>query len=376
MKQELQLELTNRPEFGFDRRRSVSVSIGVHALLFMFIFLNPEFLKSTPLRIIRIAGQAYDNDRFEQYDLILAPENIAPAEDPPQIAEIEPVPEIEAPPELEAAPPPPPPPPEEPVEEPDVPLPPPPIIGPDDVIAEGARPDAASEAELTPPSPDRPDNLVIAETDPDAGEPGEPAETGELDGDGDEEAVEAAEAEEAAESEEADAPDGEDLTELAENTNPNALLLPDLRERAESIVEENLAQERRVAADGRRPGIRQGVPEIPDFTTEEPTILSDTRGYDFGPYMNQVVNRVRVNWYSLIPEAARLRQTRGRVVLIFTITMSGDVTDLKIVADSGTLSLDRAGTAAITASNPFPRLPDDFADDHIVLQFTFLYNMN
>jgi TonB family protein len=91
--------------------------------------------------------------------------------------------------------------------------------------------------------------------------------------------------------------------------------------------------------------------------------------------MNQVVNRVRVNWYSLIPQAARLRQVRGRVVLIFTITATGDVTDLRVVSDSGTVSLDRAATAAITASNPFPRLPPDYDDDHIVLQFTFLYNM-
>ena len=27
------------------------------------------------------------------------------------------------------------------------------------------------------------------------------------------------------------------------------------------------------------------------------TILSDTRGFDFGPYINQVVNRIRANWY-------------------------------------------------------------------------------
>ncbi len=367
MKHELQFQLTNKPEFGFDRRRSVSLSIGVHALLFLFVFFNPEFLRSTPLRIIRIAGQEFDRDRFEQYDLILAPEDIVAPEEPPQVAELEPVPEIEAPSVLEAAPPPPPPPPEESEEQPEVPIPPPPIIGPDDVITEGARPDAVPEAELTPPAPDRPDNLVIAETDPDAGETAEEGEFGDLE-------IEEALAE--AEAGEPDIASGEDLTELTENTNPNALLLPNLRERAESIVEENLAEERRVAADGRRPRAQQGVPEIPDFTTEDPTILSDTRGYDFGPYMNQVVNRVRVNWYSLIPEAARLRQNRGRVVLIFTITENGDVTDLRLVADSGTLSLDRAATAAITASNPFPRLPDDFDDNQIVLQFTFLYNMS
>jgi len=34
--------------------------------------------------------------------------------------------------------------------------------------------------------------------------------------------------------------------------------------------------------------------------------------------MNQVVNRVRVNWYSLIPEIARLGK-KGRVVILFTI---------------------------------------------------------
>ena len=375
MKEELNLELRHKPEFGFSRHRSVSVSIGVHFFLFLFVFFNPEFLKSTPLRIIRIAGQAYDRDRFEQYDLILAPDAILPPEEPPQIAdvdpvpEVEPIPEIEQPPTVEAAPPPPPPPPppEESEEAPEVPIPPPPIIGPDDLVAEGARPDAVPEAEIASPTPEGPNNLVIAETDPDAGETGEPGELGDLE-------AEAPVAE--AQAEEPDGTSGEDLTELTENTNPNALLLPDLRERAESIVEENLAEERRIATDGRRPGTRQGVPEISDFTTEDPTILSDTRGYDFGPYMNQVVNRVRVNWYSLIPEAARLRQSRGRVVLIFTITQIGDVTDLRIVADSGTLPLDRAATAAITASNPFPRLPDDFEDDHIVLQFTFLYNMN
>ena len=370
MKQELQLELKNKPEFGLQRQRSLSMSIGLHALLFLFLFFNPEFLRSTPTRIIRIAGQEYDTNRFEQFDLILPPEAIVPIPEPPQIAEAEPGPAIELPPNVEAAPPPPPPPPPE-AEEEDVPLPPPPIIGPDDVIAEGARPDAVPEAEVEPPGPEGSEDLAIVEIGPDEGETGELGE--EL---GDPDAGEELAALEAEEAQEAVPGSDEDLTELAENTNPNALLLPDLRERAESIVEENLAEDRRAIIDGRRPGIRQGVPQIPDFTTEEPTILSDTRGYDFGPYMNQVVNRVRVNWYSLIPEAARLRQSRGRVVLIFTITKPGDVTDLQLVAESGTLSLDRAATAAITASNPFPRIPEDYDDDRLVLQFTFLYNMN
>ena len=90
--------------------------------------------------------------------------------------------------------------------------------------------------------------------------------------------------------------------------------------------------------------------------------------------MNQVVNRVRVNWYSLIPEIARLGK-RGRVVIIFTITEAGSVAEVRLVANSGTDPLDRAALGAITASNPFQRLPSNFDGDHLVLQFTFLYNM-
>ncbi len=37
------------------------------------------------------------------------------------------------------------------------------------------------------------------------------------------------------------------------------------------------------------------IQENPDFSTEEPTILSPTYGYDFGPYLNQVITRIRSN---------------------------------------------------------------------------------
>jgi TonB family protein len=82
-----------------------------------------------------------------------------------------------------------------------------------------------------------------------------------------------------------------------------------------------------------------------------------------------------VNWYSLIPEAARLRQVRGRVVIIFTITKNGNVEGQRIVANSEYQSLDNAAIGSIMASNPFPRIPDDFEGNSLVLQFTFLYNM-
>src|SRR5262249_46093540 len=123
--------------------------------------------------------------------------------------------------------------------------------------------------------------------------------------------------------------------QIAQNTNPNALRSPSLMDSVGRIVDQDIEQNRRRAAtQGPRTGLRDDQEE-PNFSNEEPTSLSDTRGYDFSPYMNQVVNRVRVNWYSLIPEAARLGK-KGRVVIVFTIRQDGNIQNAHVVANSGT----------------------------------------
>ena len=104
------------------------------------------------------------------------------------------------------------------------------------------------------------------------------------------------------------------------------------------------------------------------------TILSDTHGYDFGPYLNQVVTRVRASWYTLIPEAARLG-AKGRVVVVFDIDRDGKVSDLRVVTGSGFEPLDQASRGAVATSNPFAKLPTDFSGDLLTLQFSFSYNV-
>jgi TonB family protein len=112
----------------------------------------------------------------------------------------------------------------------------------------------------------------------------------------------------------------------------------------------------------------------PNFSTQGPLILSDTRGVDFGPYLARVVFSVRRNWYSMIPVAARLGQ-KGRVGIVFEILKDGSVPELRLVASSGSDSLDRAAVGAIQGANPFPPLPEEFTGNHLVLQFIFLYNL-
>jgi TonB family protein len=112
----------------------------------------------------------------------------------------------------------------------------------------------------------------------------------------------------------------------------------------------------------------------PNFSTSGPIILSDTRGVNFGPYLARVVYIVRRNWYSVIPESARLGK-KGRVALVFEIVKDGSVPQLRLLASSGSQALDQAALASIRASNPFPPLPQQFTGQHLVLEFIYFYNM-
>jgi TonB family protein len=347
----MQLELQKSPIVDAPRRRALGLSLVLHLFLLAFFLVNPDFLSTTPRRVVVVTGEDYDLDRFEVVELYLPPDPEVAL--PPQIAEALLPPEAEPPRAREEA--------AEEAAPPELPpVPPPPVIGPDDLIAEGARPDAPSD----PPDPAEAAETagIGARAGPDSGEsPGS-------DGEGGREAPDLG-------SPPVLAPPGQEPAPpvaVARNTDPNALIVPNLRRQAEAIIEELLAQG---ALSGANAGRDDGLPGTPNLTTEQPTILSDTRGYDFGPYMNQVINRVRRNWYALIPEAARIGSQRGRVVIVFTITESGRVEGLRAVLDSGAVALDRAAAAAIQASNPFPVLPDDFDGDRLVLQFTFLYNM-
>jgi TonB family protein len=112
----------------------------------------------------------------------------------------------------------------------------------------------------------------------------------------------------------------------------------------------------------------------PNFSTEAPTILSDTRGVDFGPYLARIVFIVKRNWISILPESARLGE-KGRVGVVFEILKDGSMPQERMVASSGSDPLDRAAFNAIHASVPFPPLPQEFTGEHLVLQFIFLYNI-
>jgi TonB family protein len=104
-------------------------------------------------------------------------------------------------------------------------------------------------------------------------------------------------------------------------------------------------------------------------------ILSDTMGVDFGPYLARVVHDVRENWYRLIPESAQAPiMKKGKVAIEFAITKDGTVAGMTLTGPSGDVALDRAAWGGITASNPFPPLPQEFRGQYLALRFRFYYN--
>jgi TonB family protein len=103
-------------------------------------------------------------------------------------------------------------------------------------------------------------------------------------------------------------------------------------------------------------------------------LQTDPEGADFRPYLKRILAIVRRNWFSVLPDSARMGVLRGRTVVQFVVNRDGSVPKLVIADPSGLQPLDRAAVAGLSMSNPLPPLPDEFKGGFIRLQFSFNYN--
>jgi TonB family protein len=109
---------------------------------------------------------------------------------------------------------------------------------------------------------------------------------------------------------------------------------------------------------------------------DQAEILTDTMGVDFGPYLTQIVQIVKQNWYILMPPSVYppiLKQ--GKLAIEFVILKDGKTTGMAIRTSSGDVALDRAAWGSITASTPFPPLPKEFPGQLLGLRFYYFYNL-
>ena len=118
-----------------------------------------------------------------------------------------------------------------------------------------------------------------------------------------------------------------------------------------------------------------GLTENPDRDggrVDEGGISFDTQWYDWGPYADKMLRKIRRNWR--IPEIARLGVS-GRVRIRFFIEKDGTVTGMRITDESGKPPMDFAARDAIGHSSPFDPLPSDLTGvDREGVTITFFYN--
>jgi TonB family protein len=102
------------------------------------------------------------------------------------------------------------------------------------------------------------------------------------------------------------------------------------------------------------------------------SVMTDINGVDFAPYLEMMKQRVKREWYSLVPSTVL---KPGCLSIQFKILQNGSVADVHGVSTSGDVGLDRAAFAGILAVDSFPPLPAGFKGDHLDLRFNFSYNL-
>ena len=106
-------------------------------------------------------------------------------------------------------------------------------------------------------------------------------------------------------------------------------------------------------------------------------VLSDTGGWDYGPYIQRVVYETKQAWYPIIPEEVRAPLLKKGIVGIrFKIYRDGTVHDLTLEGRSGDVALDKAAWGGITGASPYPPLPPAFKGPYLELRFGFFYNLD
>ena len=102
-------------------------------------------------------------------------------------------------------------------------------------------------------------------------------------------------------------------------------------------------------------------------------ILSDTGGVDVHPYLGRALPLLRTSWYAFVPESAATKP--AKVTIRFSISKDGHIHDVHFAEKSGDSDLDKAAYLGITAADPLPSLPSDFACEYLRLQIRFYYNL-
>ena len=104
-----------------------------------------------------------------------------------------------------------------------------------------------------------------------------------------------------------------------------------------------------------------------------PEIQFDTKGVEFGPWLNRFIAQLRRNWYAILPYEAMLG-TKGHVAITFNVHKTGALTDVSVVGPCPIDAFNNAAFGALMATNPTQPIPSAYPDEKAFFTVTFFYN--
>ncbi|HET7436612.1 MAG TPA: energy transducer TonB [Thermoanaerobaculia bacterium] len=108
---------------------------------------------------------------------------------------------------------------------------------------------------------------------------------------------------------------------------------------------------------------------------EQGPLSFETQWYDWGDYAQSMVSKIRVHWYSNMPQLIRTGM-QGVVTIRFTIERNGRITNIEILEGSGIPPYDYAARKALEQASPLNPLPKDFPNPNERVTAMFFYNMD
>jgi TonB family protein len=116
-------------------------------------------------------------------------------------------------------------------------------------------------------------------------------------------------------------------------------------------------------------------PKEPQVSSSKFEVLTDTKGYNLGPYLDNILSIVRDEWHAAGHQVVKKpNYRRGTVVAEFIIAHSGEIQNLKITEPSGEDDLDKAVTQALERASPLPELPKGLTSQQLEMRFRFFYD--
>ncbi len=101
-----------------------------------------------------------------------------------------------------------------------------------------------------------------------------------------------------------------------------------------------------------------------------PTQLAARQEFDLGPYLANLRRRVQERWHPHTPDQRR------QAVIGFTISRSGQISNMRVLQTSGNPQTDTETLLAIQRAAPFGALPEQFPHNQLEIEFTFNIYVN